>query len=379
MMQNDDEDAEGYFEDESLLISGGGGAYEEEEDQIEAADAGVEEDVAGGEDSSSVAAAAAVAEKKAKKKRKLQELKKKKAVLRDAHRAGEEEEEKEEEEVEAVGRVAKKSKQSEEQRLSPEKQFALFLQHQPQTGALTAALTLSNFIDPYQRDSGKRPCPFARAVAAGLPKYKEVLAAESDEMGCPVVFILCASALRASHVINSISQLLQCKVAKLFAKHFKVQEQIDILGHTHFPIAVGTPNRMLKLIELGALSTSAAKLFLLDMAHDQKGFNILTMKDVKADLYTLLGSLVTKPDGAKKKNKAIAAPAASSAAKGGASDDCGIAPIKVSLVAFGLKVCKSHFQSMFICTSVQTEERRAANDDTNITNHNCIFCRQLMK
>ena len=53
---------------------------------------------------------------------------------------------------------------------------------------------------------------------------------------------------------------LKCKIAKLFAKHFKVQDQIDLLSKQYFPVAVGTPNRLSKLIELGALSLSRVKV-----------------------------------------------------------------------------------------------------------------------
>ena len=53
---------------------------------------------------------------------------------------------------------------------------------------------------------------------------------------------------------------LKCKIAKLFAKHFKVQDQIDLLSKQYFPVAVGTPNRLAKLVELGALSLSRVKV-----------------------------------------------------------------------------------------------------------------------
>lgn len=53
---------------------------------------------------------------------------------------------------------------------------------------------------------------------------------------------------------------LKCKIAKLFAKHFKVQDQVDLLSKQYFPVAVGTPNRLSKLVELGALSLSRVKV-----------------------------------------------------------------------------------------------------------------------
>ena len=45
---------------------------------------------------------------------------------------------------------------------------------------------------------------------------------------------------------------LKCRVAKLFAKHLKVKQQQEMLA-TFSPVAVGTPNRLAKLMDLGAL------------------------------------------------------------------------------------------------------------------------------
>ena len=41
-------------------------------------------------------------------------------------------------------------------------------------------------------------------------------------------------------------------MAKLFAKHLKVKQQQEMLA-TFSPVAVGTPNRLAKLMDLGAL------------------------------------------------------------------------------------------------------------------------------
>lgn len=65
--------------------------------------------------------------------------------------------------------------------------------------------------------------------------------------------------------------LLQvCKVAKLFAKHFKVEEQQKELSSRPVNIATGTPNRMAKLAETGHLKLNRLKLLLIDCALDAK-------------------------------------------------------------------------------------------------------------
>jgi hypothetical protein len=42
----------------------------------------------------------------------------------------------------------------------------------------------------------------------------------------------------------------KCRVAKLFAKHMKTEEQAKQLAGNYLPIAVGTPARVKKLLEL---------------------------------------------------------------------------------------------------------------------------------
>ena len=61
-----------------------------------------------------------------------------------------------------------------------------------------------------------------------------------------------------------------CRIAKLFAKHFKVEEQQSDLSSRAVNIASGTPNRMTKLAESGHLKLDRLQLLLLDCALDAK-------------------------------------------------------------------------------------------------------------
>jgi len=63
-----------------------------------------------------------------------------------------------------------------------------------------------------------------------------------------------------------------------------------ILSKQSFPVAVGTPNRVFKLAELGALKFTKTQLVLIDMARDQKSFDVFSLMDVKKDLYELVNS-----------------------------------------------------------------------------------------
>jgi len=113
-----------------------------------------------------------------------------------------------------------------------------------------------------------------------------------EERGCPLVLVLCSGAKRAAEVINSLSQRVHCRISKLFAKHFKVTEQVETLAKHHYPIAVGTPNRVHTLLELGALCLRSTLVVLVDLKEDAKQFSTLTLDGVREDLYKLLGTWV---------------------------------------------------------------------------------------
>lgn len=67
--------------------------------------------------------------------------------------------------------------------------------------------------------------------------------------GTPRLIYLASSAIRAIQVIKLFKPLGSFKIAKLFAKHIKMQDQIAFLKNQKSAVAVGTPNRVLKLIQ----------------------------------------------------------------------------------------------------------------------------------
>ncbi len=78
-----------------------------------------------------------------------------------------------------------------------------------------------------------------------------------------------------------------CKVAKLFSKHFKLQEQLDHLRQNTVHLAVGTPNRLFKLHEeCGVLDE--CELIVLDGYRDVKQRTLLSMPECKQDFFQLL-------------------------------------------------------------------------------------------
>lgn len=150
---------------------------------------------------------------------------------------------------------------------------------------------------PIEGSSSSKQCPFVRAITDNIPNYKRLLgtstASAGDGNGCPTLLVVCSSASRATEIIRSLSgRPLKCKVAKLFAKHFKISEQVNMLALESFPVAIGTPHRLSKLIEVGALSLRLTQLVLVDMQPDSKMFNIITLPAVKQDFYDLLYSCI---------------------------------------------------------------------------------------
>jgi hypothetical protein len=127
---------------------------------------------------------------------------------------------------------------------------------------------------------------YASAIASYIPK---LMSKSKLKTKLPIAMVVCPSARRAASVINSISTVLKCKIGKLFTKHLKISEQVEILKMP-VPIVVGTPHRMQQLIELGALKLQDLQLFLVDITFDSKCYNTLSLPDVSAEFLTLFTS-----------------------------------------------------------------------------------------
>ena len=138
-------------------------------------------------------------------------------------------------------------------------------------------------------------CQFSKAVLTAMPRFKKLVknkSLASGIKGCPLVVIITISAVRATDIVSSISKQFHCKIAKLFAKHIKIQQQIDYLLSQEYPIAIGTPNRLNKLIELGALSLSKSRIVLIDTYTDKKDFSVMTLPLVCDDFQLFMQKYV---------------------------------------------------------------------------------------
>lgn len=136
----------------------------------------------------------------------------------------------------------------------------------------------------------------------------------------PMILIVTLSARRSVELMKQLSSM-KLPIAKLFAKHMNVEDQVELLsgvGNSSggggggggggkkkgngrcYSLAVGTPGRLLKLLrhgsdgdrdprlEQGALRLNHTELVVLDCHEDSKGWNVCTLKDTSTELMDLM-------------------------------------------------------------------------------------------
>ncbi|KAJ7415634.1 cms1 ribosomal small subunit [Willisornis vidua] len=81
------------------------------------------------------------------------------------------------------------------------------------------------------------------------PKWAK-LRRNHKEKKSVVMLVICSSALRSLELIKSMTAFKgDCRVLKLFAKHIKIKEQMNMLEKGVFHIGVGTPGRVKALVD----------------------------------------------------------------------------------------------------------------------------------
>ncbi|OKL62916.1 hypothetical protein UA08_01992 [Talaromyces atroroseus] len=132
---------------------------------------------------------------------------------------------------------------------------------------------LPDFLKTYSPDKGAR------------------LGDASEEKGSPHTLVIAAAGLRAADLVRALRsfQSKDAAVAKLFAKHIKIEEAKQFLERSRVSIGVGTPQRIIDLLESGTLKTTGLERIVIDGSHiDQKKRGIFDMKEVYAPLLKLL-------------------------------------------------------------------------------------------
>ena len=106
--------------------------------------------------------------------------------------------------------------------------------------------------------------------------------------GRPKVLFVSPSAMGALDCLKNCQNLHRgCPIAKLFAKHMKVPEQATYLTENPVNVALGTPNRLLKLATEGHLETDGVGVVALDMRANAKKQSLVDIPDVANDFWGL--------------------------------------------------------------------------------------------
>ncbi|CAB1417734.1 unnamed protein product [Pleuronectes platessa] len=127
------------------------------------------------------------------------------------------------------------------------------------------------------------------------PKWAKIQK-QHTEKSSVILLIVCSSALRAIELIKQLTTFKgETKAMKLFAKHIKIEEQVNLLqkGVTH--IGVGTPGRISALIEKDGLTLKSLRYVVLDWnLRDQKLRRMVDIPEIKLDFMKLLeGGILT--------------------------------------------------------------------------------------
>ncbi|KAI2782126.1 U3-containing 90S pre-ribosomal complex subunit-domain containing protein [Daldinia loculata] len=107
------------------------------------------------------------------------------------------------------------------------------------------------------------------------------------ENGAPHTIIVTGAGLRAADLVRSVRkyQSKNNAVAKLFAKHIKIEESVQFLQKHRTGVAVGTPVRLSDLVDNSALNLSKLERLVVDASHiDQKKRGVMDMKETMLPL-----------------------------------------------------------------------------------------------
>jgi len=103
------------------------------------------------------------------------------------------------------------------------------------------------------------------------------------------LIFVAGAALRVVDITRILKKYKGAKggdVAKLFAKHIKLQDHIAYLKHTKVGAAVGTPGRLSQLLESESLVLSALTHIFIDTTYkDSKKRSMLDIPETRDELF----------------------------------------------------------------------------------------------
>lgn len=134
----------------------------------------------------------------------------------------------------------------------------------------------------------------AEFIIRALPSLHTRLSQKSKVAGSPTLLFIAGAALRVADVVRVLKRHRQklCgekggTVAKLFAKHIKLEEHVSFLKRTKIGSAVGTPGRIGKLLcETDALSVAQLTHIILDISYqDAKKRSLFDIPEARDDVF----------------------------------------------------------------------------------------------
>ncbi|CCM02887.1 uncharacterized protein FIBRA_05001 [Fibroporia radiculosa] len=156
----------------------------------------------------------------------------------------------------------------------------------------------SSIVDTTQWTDSRNLDFLVDFISKILPTLRVRLSQRPKSKGAPTLLFVAGAALRVADVTRILKdENLRGKkggeVAKLFARHIKLEEHVTYLKRTKIAAAVGTPGRLGKLLcDTDALSTSALTHVLLDVSYrDAKNRNLLEIPETRDEVFkTVLGA-----------------------------------------------------------------------------------------
>ncbi|XP_070556223.1 protein CMSS1-like isoform X2 [Ptychodera flava] len=124
-----------------------------------------------------------------------------------------------------------------------------------------------------------------------IPKWSKLTSSvKHKKTNSPILLLISSSAKRAVDVNRQAADFKgKCTSVKLFAKHMKLEEQEEYLNKHKVHFGVGTPFRMISLLESKALNLRYLKYIILDWNwRDVKSKRLIDNVDVKKILVQLL-------------------------------------------------------------------------------------------
>ncbi|KAF4272993.1 hypothetical protein KXV22_006361 [Aspergillus fumigatus] len=149
----------------------------------------------------------------------------------------------------------------------------------------------SAFLDTSSFESPRSLDQLPAFLKAFSPDKGSGLSKASEQKGTPHTLVVCPAALRAADVVRALRafQSKDSTVGKLFAKHIKLEEAKQFLQRARTGLGVGTPARILDLIDAGSLKLDELERIVIDGSYiDQKQRGIFDMKETHLPLLQLL-------------------------------------------------------------------------------------------